>query len=173
MIMKKYLPYIVGYAIYASFVLICLSYERDDRDYWAMFIGWLIMAPLIVGSIGYYIKKHYFYTDDSSDIEETLPQEESNPLFLQDWSLIDFAKNFGPKIGIRTCTNNTSGEIFKVCIFCTPLGVETSVSFFSQLGELTPSEITERKEKLKVGRMNNGKYYLHDANIDMWEDVTL
>lgn len=171
--MKKYLPYIIGYVIYASFVLICLSYERDDRDYWAMFIGWLIMAPLIVGSIGYYVKKHYFPTNDTSDIERVLSQEEGNPLFLQDWTLMDFAKKFGPKMGIRTYTNNTTGEIFKVCIFCTPTGKETTVKFFSQLGELTPIEITQRKNELKVGRMNNGKYYLHDNNIEMWEDITL
>lgn len=172
-IMRKYLPYIIGYAIYASFVSICLSYERDDRDFWAMFIGWLIMVPLIVGSIGYYIKKRYFSTNDDSNVEENLIKEENNPLFLQDWTLIDFAKKFGPKMGIRTYTNNTSGEVFKVCIFCSPSGVETFVRFFSQLGELTPVEISQRKNELKVGRMSNGKYYLHDNNIKIWEDITL
>ena len=53
--MKKYIPFIVGYAIYASSVLIAIADAR--RDYWQLFIMWLITIPLVVGCIIYFVFK--------------------------------------------------------------------------------------------------------------------
>ena len=173
--MKKYLPYIIGYVIYASFVLMCLSYEHDDRDYQAMFIWWLITAPLIAGCIFYFIKKRYFTTDKVEKTEDPSPQEnkENKPLFIQTWTLLNFARECGPKMQVREYTNNLTGESFKLCVFIDNYGKETTIRFLSQLGELTPSEISARKNDLKVGRMSNGKYYLYDKNPSEWETIDL
>ncbi len=173
--MRKFLPYIIGYTIYASIVLVCIS-DISRREYWDAFIIWEITLPLVVGCISHYVKKHYFSNigDDTKNTDPTAQDEDTvKSIFLQDWSLIEFAKEHGPKMGIKTLTNSKTGKEFNVCVFITPIGKETSVRFFSQLGELTSAEISQRKNELKVGMMDNGKFYLHDANTKAWEDVDL
>lgn len=51
--MKKYIHFIVPYAIYASLVMVIIADAR--RDYWQLFIFWIITLPLIVGYIAYLI----------------------------------------------------------------------------------------------------------------------
>lgn len=51
-------------------------------------------------------------------------------------------------------------------------GTYDYVGFHSQLGELTPAEISKRKKELKVGLTESGKYVLYD-HIDDWEIVDL
>lgn len=172
--MKKYLPYIIGYTIYASIVLMVIANERGHR-FWEPFIGWLVTIPLILGCIVYLIWK-YYYKDRNTNgggviIDVRSPEQPS--LFIQSWSLLDFAKKYGPKMQVRGYTNNSTGEPFKLCVFIDNSGKETSVRFLSQLGELTPTEISVRKNNLKVGKMSNNKLYLYDKDINEWETVDL
>ena len=51
--MKKYIHFIIPYAIYASMVMVIIADAR--YDYWQMFIFWIITLPLIVGYIAYLI----------------------------------------------------------------------------------------------------------------------
>ncbi len=68
--------------------------------------------------------------------------------------------------------NSNTGEEFKSCMFIKENGSYDYVGFHSQLGELTPAEISERKKELKVGLTNSGKYVLYD-HINDWEIVDL
>lgn len=173
--MRKFVPYIIGYTIYASIVLVCIS-NVYRRDYWNAFIIWEITLPLVVGCISHYVKKHYFSNigDDTKNTDPITQDEDIvKSIFQQDWSLIEFAKEYGPKMGLKTLINSKTGKKFKVCVFITPIGKETFVRFFSQLGELTSAEISLKKDELKVGMMDNGKFYLHDVNTKTWENVDL
>lgn len=51
--MKKYIHFVIPYAIYVSIVLITIADAR--RDYWQLFIFWITTLPLIVGYITYLI----------------------------------------------------------------------------------------------------------------------
>ena len=172
--MKKYLPYIIGYTIYASIVLMVIADERGHR-FWEPFIGWLVTIPLILGCIVYLIWKYYYNSNPNGDgvIIDNVGTTEQPSLFIQSWPLLDFAKKYGPKMQVRGYTNNSTGESFKLCIFIDNSGKETSVRFLSQLGELTPTEISVRKNNLKVGKMSNDKLYLYDKDINEWETVDL
>lgn len=166
--MRKYLPYIIGYTIYASIVLMVIVGERGHR-FWEPFIGWLVTIPLILGCVVYLIWKYYYTGTDGNDVGTT----EQPSLFIQSWSLLDFARKYGPKMQVRGYTNNSTGEPFKLCVFIDNSGKETSVRFLSQLGELTSSEISARKNNLKIGKMSNNKLYLYDKDINEWETIDL
>lgn len=103
-----------------------------------------------------------------------LSKESSEPssLFLRDWPLLDFVLEFGPQMQVGQGTRST-GETYRICRFIKEDGSITRVYFFSQLGELTPSEIQARKNELYVGQMSSGKYYLHDKNVKDWKTVDL
>lgn len=115
------------------------------------------------------IKGKYNYKFDSTVLEE--PAEETNSSILQSWSLLEFAKNY-VKIQVGNFVNSNTGEEFKSCMFIKEEGSYDYVGFHSQLGELTPAEITKRKKKLKVGLTELGKYVLYD-HIEDWENVDL
>lgn len=115
------------------------------------------------------IKGKYNYKFDSTVLEE--PAEETNSSILQSWSLLEFAKNY-VKMQVGNFVNSNTGEEFKSCMFLKENGSYDYVRFHSQLGELTPAEISERKKKLKVGLTELGKYVLYD-HIDDWENVNL
>lgn len=71
------------------------------------------------------------------------------------WSLVNFAKEYGPKVQIANCTNRKTGNTFKCVVF----GEEdnrTFVAFSSKLGELTAKEMIERKHQLKVKKWIKG-----------------
>lgn len=115
------------------------------------------------------VKGKYNYRFNSAVQEE--PVEETNSSILQSWSLLEFAKNY-VKMKVGTFVNSNTGENFKSCMFLKKDGTYDYVGFHSQLGELTPAEISERKKELKVGLTNSGKYVLYD-HIDDWEIVDL
>lgn len=96
---------------------------------------------------------------------------ETNTSILQSWSLLEFAKNY-VKMQVGNFVNSNTGEEFKSCMFIKKDGSYDYVGFHSQLGELTPAEISERKKELKVGLTESGKYVLYD-HIDDWEIVDL
>lgn len=115
------------------------------------------------------IKGKYNYKFDSTVLEK--PTEETDSSILQSWSLLEFAKNY-VKMKVGTFVNSNTGEEFKSCMFLKNDGTYDYVRFHSQLGELTPTEISKRKKELKVGLTESGKYVLYD-HIDDWEIVDL
>lgn len=115
---------------------------------------------------GYY---NYRFNNETAVEEECI--EENNTSILQSWSLLEFAKNY-VKMKVGDFVNSNTGKEFKSCMFLKEDGSYDYVGFHSQLGELTPAEISERKKELKVGLTQSGKYVLYD-HIDDWEIVDL
>lgn len=115
------------------------------------------------------VKGEYNYRFGSVVQEE--PVEETNSSILQSWSLLEFTKNY-VKMQVGNFVNSNTGKEFKSCMFIKEDGTYDYVGFHSQLGELTPAEISERKKELKVGLTESGKYVLYD-HIDDWEIVDL
>lgn len=153
--------------IYTCKFLICLGESN-------MFINYTFTR--ILKDVGFsqediydIAKGKYNYRFDSIIQEE--PIEEINASILQSWSLLEFAKNY-VKMQVGTFVNSTTGNEFKSCMFLKEDGSYDYVNFHSQLGELTPAEISKRKKELKVGLTQSGKYVLYD-HIDDWENVDL
>lgn len=115
------------------------------------------------------VKGKYNYRFDNVVEEEYA--KETNTSILQSWSLLEFAKNY-VKMQVGNFVNSNTGEEFKSCMFVKEDGSYDYVGFHSQLGELTPAEISERKKELKVGLTQLGKYVLYD-HIDDWENIDL
>lgn len=92
------------------------------------------------------------------------------------WSLLAFAKEFGPKMQVGNFANKETGEMFKSCIFDNGK-TRTFVSFSSKLGELSPKGIAAQKKELQVVQCEtkDGKemYSLCKQGENTWEDVDL
>lgn len=94
------------------------------------------------------------------------------------WSLLSFAKEFGPKMRVGEFVNSDTGDKFKSCIF-TKDGTHTFVAFSSKLGVLNPRQIAAQKDKLQVvlceTKDGNDMYSLcHQGETpDTWQDVDL
>lgn len=153
---------------------ICTCKELIDLGGDNMFINYTFTR--ILKDVGFsqrdiydIIKGKYNYKFDSTVLEE--PAEETNSSILQSWSLLEFAKNY-VKMQVGNFVNSNTGEEFKSCMFVKEDGSYDYVGFHSQLGELTPAEISERKKELKVGLTESGKYVLYD-HIEDWENVDL
>lgn len=91
---------------------------------------------------------------------------------MNSWSLIAFAKQFGPEMRVGEFTNSQSGEVFRSCIFIRE-DEKTFVRFSKNLGELTPREIVQRKDDLQVVLLDTGKYSLCSKGANQWELVDL
>lgn len=153
---------------------ICTCKELIDLGESNMFINYTFTR--ILKDVGFsqediyaIVKGKYNYKFDSVVQEE--PVEETNSSILQSWSLLEFAKNY-VKMKVGTFVNSNTGEEFKSCMFLKKDGTYDYVGFHSQLGELTPAEISKRKKELKVGLTESGKYVLYD-HIDDWEIIDL
>lgn len=88
------------------------------------------------------------------------------------WSLMAFAQMKG-KMQVGTFTNSETGEIFKSCIFTNNGGDRCFVAFSSKLGELSPAEISHRKNELQVVELESGNYSLCRQGDHNWQDVEL
>lgn len=88
------------------------------------------------------------------------------------WSLIAFARLFGPKMQVGEFVNKETGEDFKSCIF-TNGETRTFVAFSSKMGPLSPREIAAKKNKLQVVQLESGHYSLCKQGENTWEDVDL
>lgn len=88
------------------------------------------------------------------------------------WSLIAFAKEFGPKMQVGEFVNKETGEDFKSCIF-THGETRTFVAFSSKMGPLSPREIAAKKNELQVVQLESGHYSLCKQGENTWEDVDL
>lgn len=153
---------------------ICTCKELIDLGGDNMFINYTFTR--ILKDVGFsqediydIVKGKYNYRFNRVVQEE--PVEETNSSILQSWSLLEFTKNY-VKMKVGTFVNSNTGEEFKSCMFFKKNGNYDYVGFHSQLGELTPAEISKRKKELKVGLTESGKYILYD-HIDDWEIVDL
>lgn len=88
------------------------------------------------------------------------------------WSLIAFAKEFGPKMQVGEFVNKETGEDFKSCIF-TNGETRTFVAFSSKMGVLSPREIAAKKNELQVVQLESGHYSLCKKGENAWEEVDL
>ena len=92
------------------------------------------------------------------------------------WSLLSFAREFGPKMQVGEFVNSESGDKFKSCIF-TKGDTHTFVAFSSKLGVLSPKEIAAQKDDLQVvlceTKDGDDMYSLCHQGQDSWEDVDL
>lgn len=154
---------------------ICTCKELIDLGGDNMFINYTFTR--ILKDVGFsqeevydIVKGNYNYKFDYKAAEEECI-EENNTSILQSWSLLEFAKNY-VKMQVGNFVNSNTGEEFKSCMFLKKDGTYDYVGFHSQLGVLTPAEITKRKKELKVGLTESGKYVLYD-HIDDWEIVDL
>lgn len=106
-----------------------------------------------------------------SPCQEALSMAQQSSSIKNSWSLLAFAKQFGPKMQVGDFTNNETGEEFKSCIF-TKGDTRTFVAFSSKMGELTPRQIAAMKDDLQVVQLESGNYSLC-KNGSTWEDVDL
>lgn len=92
------------------------------------------------------------------------------------WSLLAFAKEYGPKMSVGNFANKETGEMFKSCIFDNG-ETRTFVSFSSKLGALSPKEIAAQKKELQVVQCEtkDGKvmFSLCKQGENTWEEVDL
>lgn len=153
---------------------ICTCKELIDLGGDNMFINYTFTR--ILKDVGFsqknvydIIERKYNYKFGSTVLEELA--EETNSSILQSWPLLEFAKNY-VKMQVGNFVNSNTGKEFKSCMFLKKNGTYDYVGFHSQLGELTPAEISKRKKELKVGLTESGKYILYD-HIDDWEIVDL
>ena len=90
------------------------------------------------------------------------------------WSLMDFARQKGtPKRAILT---SKAGDSFAALMFPSPDGEGrsfTMVSFSSNMGELTVSEIQNKKDELQVVQLETGTFILCLKGESVWEEVKL
>ncbi len=154
---------------------ICTCKELIDLGGDNMFINYTFTR--ILKDVGFsqedvydIVKGNYNYRFDYKAAEEEC-MEENNTSILQSWSLLEFAKNY-IKMQVGKFVNSNTGEEFKSCMFIKEDGSYDYVGFHSQLGVLTPAEISKRKEELKIGLTESGKYVLYD-HINDWEIVDL
>ena len=88
------------------------------------------------------------------------------------WSLLSFARAHG-KMKVAPFVNKETGEAFKSCAFINSDGATTLVAFSSNLGELTPQQIADRKNSLQVVELESGTYKLCNQGNNSWEEVDL
>lgn len=91
---------------------------------------------------------------------------------VNSWSLVSFARSHG-KMQVGNFKNNETGEEFASCIFTDADNNRTFVSFSSNLGEKTPSEIVAMKDQLQVVELTSGNYSLCKQGENNWQDVDL
>lgn len=88
------------------------------------------------------------------------------------WSLLSFARAHG-RMKVAPFINKETGEAFKSCAFVDSDGATTLVAFSSNLGELTPQQISAQKNSLQVVELESGTYKLCKQGNSSWEDVDL
>lgn len=101
-----------------------------------------------------------------------MTQSNNNQGIVNSWSLIAFAKAYGPKMQVGEFANKETGETFKSCIFSNG-DARTFVAFSSKMGELSPREIAAQKDSLQVVQLESGNFSLCKQGENAWEDVDL
>lgn len=99
---------------------------------------------------------------------------QSTSAIKNSWSLIAFAKQFGPIMEVSdNFVNKETGDVFPSCIFTDAADTKTFVSFSSNLGALTPREIAAQKDDLQVVQLESGNYKLCKKGHNTWQRVDL
>ena len=91
------------------------------------------------------------------------------------WSLIDFVKTHGGKLQVGDFTNKEDDKKFTSCIVSdgTPES-RCYVAFSSKLGELTPEQISAKRNGLRVIQFEESdNYCLCEQGDNAWKDVDL
>lgn len=178
---EKYKWYILGYVLYVSIVLASIWNQR--REFWPLFIVWCITIPLALYIVCSLVSKYQRRKKNRKEIPATIvsntaethdnikDNKNSDSDLVNSWSLVEFARLHG-KMQVGEFKNKETGETFKSCIFTNEAGNSLYVAFYSKLGILTPQQIKERKEDLKVGLLNTNKYVLYEV-WEGWSDVNL
>ena len=104
----------------------------------------------------------------------------TNTGIINSWSLVAFAQSHG-RMKIAPCVKrDDQGNVidsWKSCAFQAPDGGITFVSFSPKLGELTPQEISNRRDELQVvectTKAGNQMFSLCKKGENTWEDVNL
>lgn len=150
------------------YVSIHTTFEGNDihieKDFYNSYDQTMMYDEIMVP----YMKKVAEIIDNSLKEEnnkETTNEEPIKPKIIKTWSLLDFAREFGPKMQVGEFVNSETQETFKNCIF-TKNNTKTFVAFSSKLGVLTPKEIVERKNSLIVVQLESGMYSLCDDFIN-------
>lgn len=99
-------------------------------------------------------------------------EQTENKGIKNSWSLLAFAKMKG-KMQVGNFVNSETGEEFKSCVFTNTEGNRCFVAFSSKLGELTPAEISSRKNELQVVELESGNFSLCKQGENNWQDVEL
>jgi hypothetical protein len=114
------------------------------------------------------------YVDTLTSCDEQI----LNQLWIgyEHWPLIDFAKLHGKMKVTGELTNSITGDKFKSCAFVNANGDILLVGFSSKLGELTPSEISARKDELMVIKLADKNYKLVSSKgvkftSKLWQDI--
>ena len=97
---------------------------------------------------------------------------QSTSSIVNSWSLLAFAREFGPTMQVGQFANKETGEQFNSCIFSKG-DAKTFVAFSSKMGELTPKQISEMKNDLQVVQLESGNYSLCKKGQNTWEYVDL
>lgn len=135
-----------------------------EKDFYHSYDQTMMYNEIIVP----YMKEVAEIIDNSLKEEnnkETTNEESLKPKIIKTWSLLDFAREFGPKMQVGEFVNSETQETFKNCIF-TKDNTKTFVAFNSKLGVLTPKEIVERKNSLIVVQLDSGMYSLCEDFIN-------
>lgn len=93
--------------------------------------------------------------------------------FTEVWPFVDYIKQNGAVIGLQSHLNKITGKPFTTCEVRDVNGKTKSIHFSKSLGELSSQQLKDRKDKLFVGKTNNGRLYLFDKYFKEWEDVDL
>ena len=97
----------------------------------------------------------------------------TRPGIRNSWSFMAFAAMNGkPKLAHNV--NSETGEHFDSVAFVKPDGaVACFVSFSRNLGTLSASEISARKNDLQVVELESGNYSLCKRGEGNWEDIDI
>ena len=158
------------YALYFFIVLACLL---DDRNLdWSRFIILDFIWPLVVwGVIKILTKK--------SEINKICIPQESNCIlptaqeriyYFAMWEFEIWTKD--KFMMIAPFYDIDKEKIVKACYFVTKYGERETVRFSDFIGELTPSQIFERKNELYVFCLSSDEYLLSTKNDHFVPDPT-
>ena len=92
--------------------------------------------------------------------------------FERTWSLADFAKKHG-RMQLCQAPDKNNRESYLKCRFIKDRNNITYVSVSSRMQSITPGEVSQYKDKIRIGQLPNGGYVLYDFRWKDWENVDL
>lgn len=171
MIWEKYKWFILGYVFYVSIVLASIWNER--REFWPLFIIWCITIPIALYVISTFLVKYLktrkgiikvpeaIVCSPNQEVDDMVENKNIDSDIIKSWTLIDFSKLHG-KMQVGDFRNSVTDETFKSCIFTDKEGNTIYVSFHPKMGTLTPQQIKDKKDVLKVGLLSTNKLVLYE-----------